>query len=304
MARMIEFDHGFDRKGVVFLPEGRQPNPTPIVALHGNWATWRRYAYYGPYFADRGYAFIAPTYRFHRARNHGCRELGTTSIHGYVADVQQVLEATARGRLVQDLTESIQPLTRPPILMGHSMGGTIAQLIASRQDTSAVVLLNSAPVDGISLHTNLRYQWDMIPYLWQILSGQPYLPALRIMSRYVYNGMPAEQHEKIYEGASHESGTASREILAGSGKGPIRWLARLLSKPITIDPHAITCPLLIVGCEKDQVTPLQIAIDLANKYGPDTTLKIFPQFAHWVQYEPGWEASAEYIFQWLSKNLQ
>lgn len=300
--RQIEVELGWSRTVAIFLPDGI-PLPTPIVALHGNWATWKRYAKYGPWFADRGYAFIAPTYRYHYSGNGDCAPLGKVSIHQYADEVTGILARLRMGTL----SDHLAPMAAPPILIGHSMGGTIAQLIASQRRMSAIILMNSAPVAGIPLHADLAYRIKIMRYTWQILTGKPYLPAQEIMSEYVYNGMPPEMHAEIYDGASHESGTATREILAGSGPWPIRWITRLLSEPIAIGDYDIIGPMLIIGCGKDLITPPVVAQDLCAKYcdrAEPTRLHIFDQFAHWPQYEPGWEASAQYLLDWFQPYLK
>lgn len=299
MTHEIRCEYAYDQKVRVWVPDGKLLHPAPILALHGNWATCQRYTKYGPWFADRGYLFVAPTFRHHYHANAANAHLGCTSIRDYAQDIEKMIERLTRGSLIDRIR-----MPAPPILMGHSMGGTVAQLVASRQKLSALILINSAPVAGVSLHTDRRYQRRILPELRSILGGRPYLPSYSTMAEYVYNGMPADIRPNLYHNAAHESGAATREILAGSGSVPVRWLARLFSNPIAVGDYDITCPMLIIGCKKDRIIPPTVAEDLTTKYCDrafPTRLHLFDQFAHWPQYEPGWDASAQYILDWLQE---
>ena len=120
---------------------------------------------------------------------------------------------------------------------------------------------------------------------------------------------PAEQERlrrSLYDAAVYESGTAAREVLAGSSAGLPRLLAQIGSRPIFIEAQNIRSPMLIIGGEIDRVTPPQIARDLYEKYrdwANPCDVHIFEKTAHWFQYEPGWEARAEFILDWINRNV-
>ena len=289
----------------IFKPNYLTPETPALFALHGMWATYRRNERYGSFFANRGYLVIAPTYRHHYVGNCNNEKLGKVSVLNNVADVERLIEQLAAGNLISGHL----PCTRP-ILLGHSMGGLVTQVIAERRHLAAAVLLNSAPPAGVSLHANEDYQKRIKKIAAKILSGKPYLPDFETMCRYVYNNMPEVLHKQLYAKAVCESGMAAREIIAGSGDGFPKLVARLLSEVIAVNASTISCPMLVIGCEKDKIIPPAIAKDLYAKYvsrdkhidsDTVTTLHIFTQFAHWAQYEPGWEASAEFIYAWLKQ---
>jgi pimeloyl-ACP methyl ester carboxylesterase len=52
---------------------------------------------------------------------------------------------------VDDLEKEISNLDSPPIVMGHSMGGLLAQILGSRGLVKALVLLAPAPPSGIMI---------------------------------------------------------------------------------------------------------------------------------------------------------
>lgn len=292
---------GANEEVAVFKPANLSPKTPVLVTLHGNWATWRRNENYGRFFSERGFLVIAPTFRHHKPGNDTSRELGKTSTLDYADDVLYLLKLLRDGKLISDF----KPIN-PPVLMGHSMGGLVAQVVAARTKLSGLITLCSAPPAGVSLHTNKDYAKRITRVAWRIFLGKPYLPDFESLRLYVYNGMPEEECRALYERAVHESGRSSREILAGSGTGIAKKIAGLISRPIAVDGSHILCPILIIGCENDKIVPPEIAYDLRDKYRvaeKKVELKIFERFAHWPQYEPGWEESAKFVLDWITRTI-
>jgi pimeloyl-ACP methyl ester carboxylesterase len=298
---------GGNEEVAIYKPAKLTAESPVLFTLHGNWATRKRNEKYGEFFSGRGFLVVAPTYRYHDLEKQKdpvvLEKLGKTSTLDYVKDIEFLFDQLYCGKLIPDFI----PATAP-IVMGHSMGGLVAQVVASRRRVRGLITLNSAPPAGVGLHTDEDYKKRIKKLAGRIMGGKPYLPDLETYSLYVANGMPQEERAEIYKNALFESGTSSREILAGSGSGLVKMIACVFSRPIKIDGAKINCPVLVIGCEKDRIVPKEVAIDLWRKYNREiqnycASLHIFPQFAHWVQYEPGWEASANYILEWLKDNV-
>jgi pimeloyl-ACP methyl ester carboxylesterase len=106
-----------------------------IIMIHGMWGSGWYWEHYKNYFEAKGYKCIVPTLRYHDVNPKSAppKELGTTSILDYVADLEKL----------------IKEIGGKPILMGHSMGGLIAQILGSRDLAAALVLLTPASPRGI-----------------------------------------------------------------------------------------------------------------------------------------------------------
>ena len=115
------------------LESGARPRPgrrsAPVLMIHG--------AFCGPWSLDglkekfeaAGYRVTAPPLRFQDV-TPAPAALGTTGLDDYAADLEEEIEA----------------LKAPPILVGHSMGGLLAQMLAARTEVAALILLApSAP---------------------------------------------------------------------------------------------------------------------------------------------------------------
>jgi len=107
-----------------------------IFMIHGMWSgpwVWDRFM---PFFSERGYRCVAPALRYHDAPpERPPAQLGRVSLLDYAADLQLELDKMAG----------------PPILMGHSMGGLLAQMLAARRPARALVLLSPVPPQGINV---------------------------------------------------------------------------------------------------------------------------------------------------------
>lgn len=102
---------------------------------------------------------------------------------------------------------------------------------------------------------------------------------------------PAEQ-KIVYGRFVYESGRAASEI------GFWYLDPRKASK---VDEKKVTCPVLVIAGSQDKITPASVVRNIARKYGTDTTYKEFPNHAHWVVGEPGWQEVAGYSADWLDR---
>ncbi len=259
----------------------------PILAVHGMWGSSRRWQNYGNFFAANGYPFFAVNLRGH-SDSRPVKNLGHVAIDHYVQDVKDAI-AYVSTSIPHDSLDS-------PILFGHSMGGLVAQRVAETVPLVGLVILNSAPPHGIKVFRPLQVKyWKLLfvqgkYYLRFAKNWRAFKPTFTDACRFIINGMPSKMRRQCYDEFNLESGRAAMEIVSGC---------------ITVDALAIQCPILVVGCGKDMITPLYLAEDLFEKYrvNDKADLKIFSDFAHWIQVEPNWQHPAEEILKWLDEKI-
>ena len=252
-----------------------------ILMIHGMWGGGWYWENYKNYFEAKGYRCIVPTLRYHDIdpKSAPPAELGTTSILDYVTDLEKLIKETG-GK---------------PILMGHSMGGLIAQILGSRDLAEALVLLTPASPRGIiALAPSVIKSFRKVMFRWAFWKT----PIPATFEETVYAALhllPLEQQRQVYERFVYESGRAAFEIGF--------WL--LDSRKATqVDEKKVTCPVLVIAGSEDRITPASVVKKVHEKYGDRSTYRELSGHAHWVVGEPGWEDVAELIHEWLIQNIK
>lgn len=246
-----------------------------ILMIHGMMGGGWYWENYKGYFEARGYSCLTPDLRYHGMGPWGGPDprLGTTSLLDYAADLEKII----RG------------LDEPPVLMGHSMGGLLAQMLGSRGLAKALVLLTPASPSGIYAlsYTVLKscagylLSWGFWKKPFRVSYGSVVYSILHLM--------PPRDRRRVFEGLGYESGRAAFEtgLWPFDGKGASR-----------VNERAVGCPVLVIAGSQDRITPAKFVRKVAEKYN-NATYKEFSGHAHWVVGEPGWEEIAGYIYGWL-----
>ena len=105
-----------------------------VVLIHGSWGRGEQLAPARAAFEERGYTAHTPTLRHHELPLHeGAMKIASLSLRDYT----------------DDLVAFVNSLDSPPLLIGHSMGGLLAQLVAARTRQAGLVAACPAPAAGI-----------------------------------------------------------------------------------------------------------------------------------------------------------
>jgi pimeloyl-ACP methyl ester carboxylesterase len=106
--------------------------------------------------------------------------------------------------------------------------------------------------------------------------------------------LPPEEQRKTYDRFVYESGRAAAEIGY--------WFLDP-KKASKVDESMVNCPVLVIAGSRDKITPASVVHQVAKKYGRVSTYKEFPNHAHWVVGEPGWQEVADFAGEWLDKTI-
>lgn len=80
------------------------------------------------------------------------RDAAALSLRGHGgSEGRRNLRLTTIEEFLIDVHSAIQALSEPPILVGHSLGGYLAQLVLGIVPIKALVLMSSLPPDGLTL---------------------------------------------------------------------------------------------------------------------------------------------------------
>jgi pimeloyl-ACP methyl ester carboxylesterase len=232
-----------------------------VLFIHGYFADARVFDRWLPRFAARGFAPHALTLRGRDVAT--APRVGQVSMADYVDDASRVARSLGL-----------------PAIVGHSMGGLIAQKLAERGEAAALALLAPAPPRGITVLSPslLAKQIKHIPAL---LLSRPLRPGASDLRDLVLNRVPRSHQDVIVAMMSPDSGRAGREMSIG----------------VPVDARRVTCPVLVLTGDDDRFIPPSVAERVAAKYHAD--LRRLAGHGHMLPMEPGWEVVADTILDWL-----
>ncbi|EWM68240.1 MULTISPECIES: alpha/beta hydrolase [unclassified Micromonospora] len=253
-----------------------------IVLIHGLWMTSRSWEHWAQRYSARGFQVLTPAWP------------------GMDREVQELRAdpAPIAAQRIADITDHyaaiVKGLPRPPIIMGHSFGGLIAQLLADRRLGAAVVAVHPAPVRGVLKlpPSTLRSGYSILHNPANRHRAVPFTPE---DFRYAFGNTISQQESD-----------AAWERYAVPGAGHVLFEAAFAN----LDPNSATeidkkrsdrAPLLITAGGEDHVVPATLASSIANLYRSSTALtgyREFPGRSHFVGGEPGWEEEADYALEW------
>lgn len=147
-----------------------------------------------------------------------------------------------------------------PVLVGHSFGGRVAILYASRNAVDKVVLVDAA---GIKPKRSLKYYAKVYSFkagkkFWQLVLGK----------------------EKAQERIEKMRAKRGSSDYANSSPMMRAILSKVVNEDLTDKLSLIKAPSLMIWGENDTATPLADA-RLMNKLIPDSGLVSFPNCGHY-----------------------
>jgi pimeloyl-ACP methyl ester carboxylesterase len=248
------------------LPARGAASRPPILFVHGLWAgawLWERWL---PVAAERGRDAWAIDLRG-RNGSRPVPDLGRVRIDGFVRDVRDAL-----GHI------------GPAIVVGHSMGGLVAQAVAAGDaNVRAVALLCSVPPRGIvALSGPLVRQAGA--YLPAMVRGRAFAPRRADADALIMNEVEQAERDALFSRFVADSGTVAREIALGR---------------VAVDPAAVHVPVMVGGATRDRISPPAIHPKLVDRYGAQQL--VFEGRGHLIMLEDGWRERAGLVLDWADR---
>ncbi|MBC7806748.1 MAG: alpha/beta hydrolase [Akkermansiaceae bacterium] len=249
----------------------------PVIFVHGLWllpSSWDRWA---RVFEEGGYTALTP---------------------GWPDDPETIGEANANpeifahktvGQVGDHFAEIIAGLTRKPVVIGHSFGGLLAQILAGRGLSVATVAIAPAPFRGV-----LPLPFSALKSAWPVL-GNPAnrnraIPLTFEQFRYAFaNAVSEDEAKELYDTfAVPASGTPLFQA-ATANLDP--WTE---AKVNTENPARR--PLLIISGEKDNTVPWAVANASFKQQQHNqgvTEIREMPNRGHALTIDHGWREVAD-----------
>jgi pimeloyl-ACP methyl ester carboxylesterase len=253
------------------------------MLIHGAWLSVRSWETFRDYFGKRGFEVSAPEW----PRKHG--------------DVEQLrqdageLEGLGLTEIVDHYAQLIAALPESPVLIGHSFGGLIVELLLDRGLGRAGVALSPAPPKGILV----------LPFS-SLKAASPALahPSKRAGVVTLTQGEFAYGFVNTF---TPEDAAAAYERYAVPETGRIFYEAGFanfsLHPPTEVHfKNDARAPLLIVGAEKDHTVPASVSKAQYKKYERSAAKTEYLEFEgrpHLFLVGDGAEEVAAAIDSWL-----
>lgn len=240
----------------------------PLLFVHGSFCgAWVWAEHYLPFFAREGWECLAVSLRGH-GDSQGRGQLDQFGLDDYVADIAAA--AGAAGR--------------PPVVIGHSMGGMVAQrFVAGGGEAAGMVLMSSVPPGGFAgpaawmAMTRPRITLQLAQL--QRAGGLAVDPI--VISEAMFSTKhPPESAWRWLPLMQPESQRATWEVMAPL---PHLGLPRL--------------PSLVLGGDQDAFIPIQALRATASYHKAE--LKVLAGAPHALMLDTSWRRSAEAVLDWL-----
>jgi non-heme chloroperoxidase len=252
---------------------GRQP----VVFVHGLWLlpnSWDRWA---KVFEEAGYAALTP---------------------GWPDDPQTVAEANARPQVfakksvkqvADHLDEIIGGLKKKPIVIGHSFGGLLAQILAGRGKAAATVAIDPAPFRGV-LPLPLSALRSAFPVLKNPANVNRAVPLTYEQFRFAFaNAVTETEARELHK--TFAVPAPGRPVFQAATANLNPW------SEVKVDRKTPNRgPLLVISGEKDHTVPWAIAnasFKLQRRNAGVTEIVEIKNRGHALTIDSGWREVAD-----------
>ena len=258
----------------------------PVVLVHGLWLTPRSWEGWKERFESRGHQVLAPAW---------------PRMQGDVEDIRRdpsPLNGLGITEITDHYADIVQGLDHPPIIMGHSFGGLVVELLLDRGLGVAGVAISPAPVKGV-LRIPPSQLRSAFPALGNPANRKRTVELTPKQFRYAFtNTMSDEEAEAAY----------GRYQVPGPAR-PLFQAAFANFNPNAankVDFHRDDRPpLLVMGNDQDHTVPASVSKEAAKRLGKSKAVVDYKEWAgrpHFTAGAPGWEDVADYALEWATRH--
>ncbi len=253
-------------------------NTKTIVFLTGAFVNNNCWDEWKLYFENKGYKTIAPPWPHKDASSEVLRNRHPDA---GIASIRLAALTEYFGNIIKQLPEK-------PILIGHSIGGLITQILLHRNVAAAGVAIHPVAPLGVFTFKFSFYKASWGPLGFFTSASKSFLMSFKQWQYAFANGMTREEQTAAY----YNLLTPESKLVVRDG----------LSKAAKIDfkkPHQ---PLLIISGSKDNFIPASLNYSNYKKYRRSNSITEYKEFEgrnHFVLGQATWKEEAGYINEWI-----
>jgi pimeloyl-ACP methyl ester carboxylesterase len=259
---------------------------TPALFIHGLWLHATSWEPWLGRFEGAGYAPLAP---------------------GWPHEPPSVSEARGHPELVANIgideitahmAEIIEGLDDPPVIVGHSFGGLIAEKLLGQGHGRAAVAIDPAQIKGV-LPLPLAQLRSALPGLGNPANLHKAVSLTKKEFRFGFgNALSEEESDELYDRWTIPS--PARPLFEAA-------VANFsLHSPAKVDTeNAGRGPLLLISGTKDHTVPDVVTRSTLKQYRDSTAVTELEHFegrGHSLTIDSGWKEVADTVLDWLQAN--
>ena len=258
---------------------------TPVVFIHGLWllpSSWDRWA---DLFETAGYSAVKP---------------GWPDDPETVADAKvhpEVFAGKGVGQVADYISGIVKRLHKKPVVVGHSFGGLLAQIVAGRALSAATVAIDPAPFRGV-LPLPFSALKSASPVLSNPANRNKAVPLTYEQFRYAFaNAVSEDEARQLYQ--TYAVPAPGEPLFQAAVANLNPWTE---VKVDTTNPDR--GPLLIIEGEKDHTVPWAIANAAyrRQKRNPGVTeIKKIAGRGHALTIDSGWQEVAQTALDFVKR---
>jgi pimeloyl-ACP methyl ester carboxylesterase len=257
-----------------------------IVLIHGLWLTPRSWEGWKARFEERGHKVLTPAWPHMEGEVEALRR------------DPSVLNRLGLAEVVDHYERIVRALDTPPVIMGHSTGGLVTEMLLDRGLGAAGVTLSPAQVKGV-LRLPPAQLRTVFPAVRNPANKNKTVP------------MTPKQFRRAFTNTMNDADAkAAYQRYYVPAPGRVIFQAAFAN----FNPRAVTKvdfhkddrpPLLIIGNDQDHTVPASVSKAAAKRLGKSKAVVDYKEYAgrpHFTAGAPGWEAVADYALEWANRH--
>jgi non-heme chloroperoxidase len=261
---------------------------TPVVFIHGLWLLASSWASWAQLFTDAGYAPLMPDWPDDPATVEDARAN------------PNVFAKKTLGEVADHTTEVINALDKKPVVMGHSTGGLLAQMLAGRGLAAATVAIDPGPFRGV-LPLPVAALKSAGPFLANPLTRGRAITLTFPQFSYAWANALDETEAKELYNKFHVAASGIALVQMGNANLNPGTQAKVNTT------NSDRGPLLIIEGENDHTVPMAMAHAAFKRQRRNSGVTEFvkmPNRGHALTIDHGWREVAQTALDFVERSLR